>query len=220
MNNSPGKKTRISKKASHAPEEREFIYRFDGNWTPELEKKALEYLVKRIETEGKIEPVARQVSLEKSITPEAITGFILGKLTLGELFGLTVQEAYGIAQFGYNYMQQGKYGLAEAIFKGLITMIPNDGYFHTCLGALYQRNRRNKEAIEEYTAALQCDPQDWNALVNRGELNLMQGKLSEAIKDFEMVVQIGEGSKAAAQRVRALSAIVTSAISEKLRSGA
>ncbi|MBI4817519.1 MAG: hypothetical protein HY791_14760 [Deltaproteobacteria bacterium] len=205
------------KKKAAAPAE--YVTQFDGKWTPELEEAVIEHMTGYLETEGEEDEGAPQLSLLQTMTPESIQEFILGKRALGDLFGITVQEAYSIAKFGHNYLEGGKFPEAEAIFKGLVTLIPRDAYFHTCLGAVYQRWGKSKEAIDEYTASVLLEPADVDALVNRGEIFLLKGEVAKGLEDLKSAIDIAEKANRASpsiNRARALAAMVALAMREKL----
>ncbi|MBI2373502.1 MAG: hypothetical protein HYV07_05830 [Deltaproteobacteria bacterium] len=201
----------------------EYVTQFDGKWTPELEDAVIEHMTGYLETEGEEEEGPPQLSLLQTMTPEKIQEFILGKRALGDLFGITIQEAYSIAKFGHNYLEGGKFAEAEAIFKGLVTLIPRDAYFHTCLGATYQRWGRKQDAVEEYTAAILIEPGDLDALVNRGEIRLLAGQIADGLEDLQSAIAVADRAGRTSptlNRARALAAMVALAMKEKLEAPA
>jgi tetratricopeptide (TPR) repeat protein len=162
-----------------------YVNGFDGTWTPELEQAVLEQMVSFIEEEADDAVVpAGAAPLELTLDKARFTKFLEGKKSFGELVGLTPREAYAISAFGHNFMEQLRFTQAEAIFKGLIVLTPKDPYHHVSLAALYQRMHRSPEAIAEYSVALKLEPGNLDALLNRGELYLLDGKVREGVADL------------------------------------
>lgn len=154
---------------------------------------------------GEIElPTLKRPSLDETFTKENVEKFILGEKTWAELIGMTAEEAYTVAQFGYAYFAAGRYHDALKVFGGLQACNPTDAYFHTMCGACYQQLDMQKEAFQEYDLALRINPNDFNAYVNRGEMYLQQGDLDRGVDDLKKAVALDpEGKNPAGQRARA-----------------
>ena len=141
--------------------------------------------------------------------------FILGDITWAQLNGMTIDEAYAIAEYGFSLFNQGRYHDARAVFEGLIVCNPYDAYFHTMLGAVYQQLDMTEEALEEYTTAVELDGEHLHAFVNRGELRLKSQDFPGALADLERAVALDpEGKSEAGVRAQALTAATVRALEE------
>ena len=155
----------------------------------------------------------REHNLTDTMSPDRIEKFIMGELTLGQLYGITIEEAYSIAELGYTMMEQGRLKDAQTVFQGLVISNPYDGYFHAVLGAIYQKLGMVDGAIEEYTLALGLDPANVEAYVNRGELLISKGNFVDAAADFKRAIDLDpNGENPVANRARALASIVAAAL--------
>ncbi len=81
------------------------------------------------------------------------------------------------------------------IFKGLSVLNDEDPYYHTMLGAIYQRQEKWGDALAEYTIAIEINPQDITAYVNRGEIYYKMGYLEEPLEDFEKAIALDKTEK-------------------------
>ncbi|MEE8408307.1 MAG: tetratricopeptide repeat protein [Myxococcota bacterium] len=151
--------------------------------------------------------------IEDLYTPENIDKFIMGEITWAQLQGMTLDEAYAIAEYGYGLYQEGKFHEARTLFEGLVLCNPYDAYFHNMLGAVFQQLDMEEEALESYTAAVDLDEENLHAIVNRGELYLKNGEFDKALDDLHKAVQLDpEGKNPAALRARALAMATAQAI--------
>lgn len=150
----------------------------------------------------------------KEITLEEIRKFVRGEMTLAQLEGLSRDQLYDFAEMGYTMFKSGKVEDACKVFEGLVTYNPYDAYFHSALGAIYQKMKRYEEAIRQYNLALKFNPYDTCSLTNRGETYLTLGRLQEAADDFKKSIeQDPEGKDPWGMRARALVLAVTNALS-------
>jgi tetratricopeptide (TPR) repeat protein len=151
-------------------------------------------------------------------TPESFKKFVLGEITWAELTGLTMQEAYAFAEIAYNLFEQGKYDQAQTIVEGLVISNPYDGYFHGLLGAIYGRKGMHEEAAEEYSIAIELDPTNLSAFVNRAEILLQHGEIELALKDLKSAIDLDpKGEKPFGVRARALAAATASILEEAMK---
>lgn len=145
--------------------------------------------------------------------------FIMGEITWAQLQGMTIDEAYNIAEYGYSLFQEGRYHDSRVVFEGLVVCNPYDAYFHTMLGAVYQQLDMKEEAGEEYTTAIELDEEHLHAYVNRGELLLQSGEFKRALADLKRAIELDpEGKNEAGTRARALTAATLRAL-EELQAG-
>ena len=151
----------------------------------------------------------------ENFTEENFKKFLFGKITWAQLEGMTMEQAYAIAEFGYTMYQQGRYKDARTLFEGLVIGNPYDPYFHAMLGAIYTKLDLHEEAAQEFSIAIELDPEDINSYVNRGELLLQHGEFEYAMEDLKAAIDLDpEGKNPASLRARALAAATAAAIKE------
>ena len=126
---------------------------------------------------------------QSAYNPDRVRAFLEGRITLGDLEGITKQEQYQMAEVGYSYFSSGKMAEAKTVFDGLLALDPFDAYFHTVLGSIAQRAEDYDEAEARFTRALEINPYSATAMANRGEIRVMQGRLSEGAQDLINAVQ-------------------------------
>ncbi|MBJ80586.1 MAG: hypothetical protein CMH60_04640 [Myxococcales bacterium] len=165
---------------------------------------------------GEIEPPRFvEPTLEESFTSENLEKFIMGEITWAQLQGMTVDEAYNIAEYGYSLYQEARYHDSRAIFEGLIICNPYDDYFHSMLGAVYQQLDMKEEAAQEYTTAIDLDDESLHAYVNRGELLLQNGEFDRALDDLKRAIELDpDNQDPASVRAQALAMATANAIKE------
>lgn len=163
---------------------------------------------------GEIElPQQAVPGIETLWTGKNVERFILGEITWAQLQGMTVDEAYNIAEYGYGLYQEGKYHDARTIFEGLVVCNPYDAYFHNMLGAVYQQLDMKDEAAEDYTLAIELNPEHLHAYVNRGELYLQAGDFDKALDDLKKAIELDpDGRDPAGVRARALAMATANAM--------
>lgn len=195
--------------------------------TDEEKKQILEEVDKEIENmtaDDVIKAVERgEIQIEyvdppnpiDNFTEENFKKFLFGKITWAQLEGMTMEQAYAIAEFGYTMYQQGRYKDARTLFEGLVIGNPYDPYFHAMLGAIYTKLDMHEEAAQEFSIAIELDPEDINSYVNRGELLLQHGEFEYAMEDLKAAIDLDpEGKNPASLRARALAAATAAAIKE------
>ena len=198
----PASEKAAKKKAKAASEEEETLY------TPEQ-------LLEMVE-KGEIEPDFIDEP-PNTMTEENWEKFVMGDITWAQLEGMTMEEAYAIADLGYTFYEQGKYDDAQTLFEGLVISNPYDGYFHTMLGAIYAKKDMHEEAAEEYSIAIELDPENISAYVNRGELLLQHGEFEYAMDDLKAAIELDpNGEDPSGIRARALAAATAAIIKEIL----
>ncbi len=143
--------------------------------------------------------------------------FARGEMTWAEVEGMTFEEAKAIAQVGCDLAGAGRYEEARVLFEGLVAGNPKDAASRAALGTVYQKLGRLQEALTEYGEALERDPANPVALVNRGELNLLQGN-RQGFTDLANAVESDpNGETSAGRRARALVKAIALAAVEKLK---
>jgi Flp pilus assembly protein TadD len=166
-----------------------------------------------------IKSVPREATLADTMSPDMVEKFIMGEATLGQLYGMTIEEAYSIAELGYTLAEQGRLKDAQHIFQGLVLSNPYDPYFHSMLGSIYQKLELIDAAAEEYGIAIGLDPANLQSYVNRGELMIRKGNFQQAAKDFKAAIELDpNGSNPASNRARALATITAAALKAAISS--
>lgn len=161
----------------------------------------------------------RDPTLLETFSPDRVEKFIMGELTLGQLYGISIEEAYSVAELGYTFMEQGRLNEAQTVFQGLVISNPYDAYFHTVLGSIYQKQENVDGAVEEYSIAIGLDPANMEAFVNRGELLIRKGNFQQAAADFKNALDLDpDGHSPSANRARALASVTAAALSSALSS--
>jgi Flp pilus assembly protein TadD len=153
-------------------------------------------------------------------TVEKLEAFARGKATWAEVEGMTFEEAKAIAQVGCDLAGAGRHEEARILFEGLVAGNPQDSASRAALGTVYQKLGRLEEAITEYSAALERDPGNPVALVNRGELYLRRGD-RQGFTDLSRAVEVDpQGASLAGRRARALVKAIALAAVEKMKGDA
>ena len=86
-----------------------------------------------------------------------------------------IRQLFAIAEIGYHYLRNGRHRAAEALFEGLVTLEPHQGYFWLALGLTRDHLRDKRAAEHHYRQAVRCRPGDPVPLVNLAELALERG---------------------------------------------
>ena len=154
-----------------------------------------------------------------TITKENIAKFVKGEITWAQVYGLTMQQAYAMAEIGYQLFQQGKYQDAQTVFEGLIVLNPYDSYFHSVMGSILTKTGQEDKAIREYSISANLDPKNPQILVDRAELLLKKGQFQEALTDLKQATSLDPtGKNPAVIRARGLASATIKLLEEVLKS--
>ncbi len=124
-----------------------------------------------------------------------LTDFVEGDDTWAQVQGVPQQMLFDIAERGYLKFKSGRLQEAENLFKGLCMLDHKTAYYHTALGAIYQKMENYFDALAEYTVAIELDPEDITAYVNRGEIYYMLGLDEEPMNDFQSAIKLDPSGK-------------------------
>lgn len=125
--------------------------------------------------------------------------------TLADLSGYGTEDLAGLAEVGYNLLQQGRLEDALTIYQGVYALNPKSQWGASSIGCIYQRMGREEDALRMYNEALQIEPNDVHVLSNRGEMLFRRGRLLEAAEDFKKAIELDpHGRNPAAQRARVI----------------
>lgn len=134
-----------------------------------------------------------------------IEDFIQGKIGWNEVFNFTPQQMHQMAEQGYLHFKYGRYQDAERFFKVLTILDWDNFYYHSMLGSILQRQKRDGEAIVEFSQAIETNGNDLLSLTHRGEIFMKHGWVKDATRDLEKAVALDTGGKGlATQRAKVL----------------
>ena len=121
---------------------------------------------------------------------EKIQPFLEGDMGWLDLLDLSPEEQQKMAEMGYHHFQAGYLDQAEALFKGLTVVDPKNYYYHSILGAIYQRKKMWTEAVFEYSIAINENPADIVSLANRGEVYITLEIFPLAFHDIDLAIAL------------------------------
>jgi tetratricopeptide (TPR) repeat protein len=126
---------------------------------------------------------------------EKVKPFLEGDLSWLDLLDMTPEEKQKMAEFGYHQFQSGDLDKSEVIFKSLTIIEPENYYYHSMLGAIYQRKEMWPESVMEYSIAVNENPADIVSLVNRGEVYIQLEFYSRALEDLDLATSLDPEGK-------------------------
>lgn len=165
-----------------------------------------------------LDAIREQVNddVQPVLQDELIQRFIEGDINASDLMGFSREELYMIAQRGYDLLQEGKLTKARSVFEGLVFLDPYDPYFHTVLGSVQQKQESFDSAVQCYSVGIKLQPWNINALANRGEILFNQGRLTDALSDFQKVLYYDpEDSNPSTLRTKALLIAIKESVDAK-----
>ena len=121
--------------------------------------------------------------------------FVEGELSWADVLNLSPESLEIAAEVGYAQFKNGRYEDAEKCFKALTVLDFKNPYYHGMLGTILQREKRDAEAIVEYTQALELKPDDIVSLTNRGEIFMKSGWMKQAKADFAKAMTLDTDGK-------------------------
>ena len=96
----------------------------------------------------------------------------------------------GAVYLAYDLYNSGKYGEALALVKKYEPIFPNDKDLPLVAGNVHAHDGRTKEALDEYTRALQLDPRMAAGYVDRGFVLNDLKEPAKAVRDFRNAIQL------------------------------
>lgn len=118
----------------------------------------------------------------------AVIGLFVIILALGAYFGWSVY-ADRVAARAANPALRVVDSLSLAVRKS-----PNDSTLRVRLGEAMATAGKPQQAIEQFNAALKIDPKHTGALLDLGQLALMNNRVSEAAGYFQKIIDVTAGS--------------------------
>ena len=151
----------------------------------------------------------------KKSPAEQLAAVMAKEMTWAEAMGMTQAEAFGIAQSAYRLFEHGQREKGRAAMEGLVVANPKVGAFHALLGAMVGRMGDDVEAERCYSTAIQLEPANLSARVNRAELLLKTGHLDKALDDLLQATKIDPQAKTVlGKRAWRLARVTSSALRE------
>jgi tetratricopeptide (TPR) repeat protein len=77
---------------------------------------------------------------------------------------------------------------SEALYKRILAVYPYTGSAHYDLGLVYSAQNKRAQAIEQYQAAVRCNPEKPEPRYNLGRELMLAGRLAEAREQCEMTL--------------------------------
>lgn len=143
------------------------------------------YLSKHPELKRRIDDHLKKFTEdEKRRHFELADKFVNGELTWAEIRNVPPGLLKFLARVAYQEFQSGHYEKAEALFKGLAVLDHKNWYYRAALGAVFQKRGQYERAVEEFSTALQLNPNEVTSLVNRGQCYLVLDDPEAASSDF------------------------------------
>ena len=145
-------------------------------------------------------------SLNQSLTVENMEGYLTGKKTLAELFGLTAIDLYSLAEVGCGYFREAKYHDAKEVFEMLVALNPRHAWFRNLFGTAFLRLDMPDQAAMQYQKAIEYAAKLVEPWVNVAELAILQRDWNAAMIAAQHALEIAEPGKSeeAVARARAL----------------
>lgn len=141
----------------------------------------------------------------KKFVAENLYKFFTNETSFAQLMGIPQKELYRFAEIGHLKLTYGRVEEAKRVFEALTQIDPQNYYYHSVLGTVYQRLKRYIEAVFQFTEALRYNPKDLASLVNRGEIYLLHKNYRKAADDFKVAIMLDpEGRNNYANRARSL----------------
>ncbi|HEV2801907.1 MAG TPA: tetratricopeptide repeat protein [Pyrinomonadaceae bacterium] len=100
----------------------------------------------------------------------------------------TDEELRVIMEAGFVLREAGKYDAAEAVFRGVIELLPQSDVPRVALGTVELHRGRFAEALSIYDEALSLRPDSLYARVHHAEALLFQQRRTEAEAELHEVI--------------------------------
>lgn len=84
---------------------------------------------------------------------------VTGSKTFAQMMGITAQQAFEMAERGYDMLNGGAADDARKMFEGLVVMNPRDARMWASLGVAYEQLDRRDDAAHAFNACIQLEPE-------------------------------------------------------------
>jgi predicted Zn-dependent protease len=137
------------------------------------------------------------------------------EMTWAEAVGMTKHEAFGLAQSAYRLFEHGQQDKGRKAIEALVVVNPNVGAFHALLGGMAGRMGDEATAERCYSKAIELEPGNLAARVNRAEMLLKKGKVADALDDLIAATKIDPKAKSPlGKRAYSLARVTSTALRE------
>lgn len=160
-------------------------------------KKARRPVPKRVQT------VETLVTEEMAVLEPRSARKSLETLT-DELADPAEQAFADLTRLGHEAFEAGRAEEARVVFASLVALGRRDPFAHTMLGTILLGAHALDQALVQFEAALEIDPEDLAALVYRAEIHLSTRKRSRAVEDLKRALKLGPASDPFVARARKL----------------
>lgn len=136
---------------------------------------------------------------------ELLNALASNKITFASVMRMNRDKMKKLAEQGSIKLKFGRYEDARKIFEILSFIDHKNYYHHLALGGAYQKLKKHLDAAFQYSECLKYDPENTNALVNRGEIFLKHQNFKKAAEDFRSAIVLDrDGRDVFANRARSL----------------
>lgn len=162
-----------------------------------MDEKALTTLAteKKFDPErGRSQMISPNPGRVKFLT-ELLAALTENRITFAQVAKLDRKKMKMLAEQGYVKLKHGRFDEARKIFE-ILTFVDHKNYFHhLALGGTYQKLKKFLDAVFQYSECLKYDPENTNALLNRGEIFLKHKNYKKAAEDFRGAITVDKSGR-------------------------
>lgn len=116
----------------------------------------------------------------------------MARVNWREILGWSDDQLDELRISGFAFLREGQYQKALLFFEALILLDPKSAYDHQTLGALYLQMNQNDKALRTLNRALEIDPSNEPALLNKAKALLALNQKNEAIPLIHTLEKSGD----------------------------
>lgn len=170
-----------------------------------------ERLMPTLKTKGKPDPDRIRSQLQspnpervKYVT-ELLAALAERKVSFASVARMDRKKMRTLAEQGFIKLKHGRFKEARKIFE-ILCFVDHKNYFHhLALAGAYHKLKKYLDAAFQYGECIKLDPDNTNALVNRGEIFLRKKNYKKAAQDFRAAILVDKtGRDLFANRARSL----------------
>jgi Flp pilus assembly protein TadD len=106
------------------------------------------------------------------------------------------EPSQNIKQLAADIEERGDDVTAMAVYQRAAELSPRDASIHVAIGDIHSRQRRFKEAITAYQAALRVDPANADALIGIGGAEIAGGDAEQGVIALKRAASVAKSSSA------------------------
>lgn len=119
-----------------------------------------------------------------------LAAVLLGGCATGKEAEVKRLQARSVYERGLKDLEEGRTALGLSALQEAAVLDPDSPLYHNALGALHLNLKRNPEALDELTRAVDLDPNFGDALHNLGVAYAEGGKWEEAIRMYKKALSL------------------------------